>query len=149
MTRKIVKIEQFQGEYRFLSNFYPCVVFLKGVQYPTVEHAYQAGKFRYQNVREVIRDCATPGQAKRKAHVLTLAEKYPLTENFRVRLMKRLLRQKFDRDLNPKLYKSLQQTGDADLVEGNRWGDEFWGVDLRSGKGRNVLGELLMDIRDG
>lgn len=37
-------ISEFQGQYRFLSNFWPAVVQLDGIYYPTVEHAYQAAK---------------------------------------------------------------------------------------------------------
>ncbi len=33
------------------------------------------------------------------------------------------------------------------LQEGNRWGDTFWGVDLRTGKGENKLGKILMRVR--
>ena len=35
--------------------------------------------------------------------------------------------------------------GYAILVEGNSWGDEFWGV--CEGRGENRLGCLLMDVR--
>lgn len=37
-------IKEFQGEYRWLSNFWPARVVLDGVEYPTVENAYQASK---------------------------------------------------------------------------------------------------------
>lgn len=37
-------------------------------------------------------------------------------------------------------------TGDAELIEGNNWGDTFWGV--CNGRGENMLGKLLMEIRD-
>ena len=40
----------------------------------------------------------------------------------------------------------LLATGDAQLVEGNTWGDRFWGV--CRGQGRNQLGQLLMERRD-
>lgn len=33
------------------------------------------------------------------------------------------------------------------IVEFNNWGDTFWGVDLKSGEGKNCLGQLLMKIR--
>ena len=39
---RITRITRFHEEYRFLSNFYPVKVEYDGVQYPTVEHAYQA-----------------------------------------------------------------------------------------------------------
>ena len=33
-------IKEFQGKYRFLSNFYPVFVEYEGEIYPSVEHAY-------------------------------------------------------------------------------------------------------------
>jgi predicted NAD-dependent protein-ADP-ribosyltransferase YbiA (DUF1768 family) len=39
----------------------------------------------------------------------------------------------------------LLETGDAELIEGNDWGDTFWGV--CGGKGNNFLGKLLMEVR--
>src|SRR4051812_21328901 len=38
------RIAEFQGEYRFLSNFWPATVEFEGIRYPTAEHAYQAAK---------------------------------------------------------------------------------------------------------
>ena len=40
----------------------------------------------------------------------------------------------------------LLHTGDALLIEGNTWRDQYWGV--YRGKGMNKLGEILMDLRD-
>jgi hypothetical protein len=54
-----------------------------------------------------------------------------------------LLMQKFTR--HPQLARELVGTGDAELVEGNTWGDEFWGV--CNGRGSNQLGRLLMEVR--
>jgi predicted NAD-dependent protein-ADP-ribosyltransferase YbiA (DUF1768 family) len=60
--------------------------------------------------------------------------------------MRRILVIKFQ---NPELKAKLIATGDAQLVEGNTWGDLFWGVDTTMGVGSNQLGKLLMGIRDG
>jgi len=54
-----------------------------------------------------------------------------------------LVRQKFS---NPQLAKQLLDTKDFELIEGNTWGDTFWGV--CSGKGQNNLGKILMQIRN-
>jgi len=37
-------ITSFQGEYRFLSNFWPCHIVRDGLVYPSLEHAYAASK---------------------------------------------------------------------------------------------------------
>jgi len=57
--------------------------------------------------------------------------------------MLHIVRDKFAR--HPGLKASLRQTGNARLVEGNWWGDTFWGV--CNGKGTNHLGKVLMEVR--
>ena len=57
--------------------------------------------------------------------------------------MLNLVRAKFKQ--NPGLAEKLLNTGERELVEGNQWGDTFWGV--CSGKGENVLGKILMQVR--
>lgn len=134
-------ISEFHGPYRFLSNFWPAEVALDGVTYPNVETAYQAAKVDDPAVREQIRRMA-PGQAKR------FVRRFPLPSDWETRkvaVMEDLVRQKFTRHLA--LAQRLLATGDAELQEGNRWGDAFWGVDLRTGRGSNHLGRLLMKVR--
>jgi predicted NAD-dependent protein-ADP-ribosyltransferase YbiA (DUF1768 family) len=53
------------------------------------------------------------------------------------------VKDKFSR--NPELRVKLLNTGDLQLVEGNYWGDTFWGV--CNGKGENHLGKILMRVR--
>ena len=47
----------------------------------------------------------------------------------------------------PELRKLLLDTGNDLLIEGNWWNDKFWGVCLKTNKGDNFLGEILMSIR--
>lgn len=133
-------ITSFTGEYRFLSNFYRVDVELgrDGDVYPTVENAYQAAKTTDRSERIPFRSC-TPGQAKRMGRRLELR---PDWEEVKVDIMRHLLRQKF---ASGPLARLLLATGDAELVEGNTWNDTFWGV--CRGKGRNMLGKLLMETR--
>lgn len=46
----------------------------------------------------------------------------------------------------PELAQKLLQTYPAVLIEGNYWKDTFWGV--CDGVGANMLGKLLMKVRD-
>ena len=39
----------------------------------------------------------------------------------------------------------LEDTNGKELIEGNPWKDTLWGV--CEGKGRNILGIILMEIR--
>jgi predicted NAD-dependent protein-ADP-ribosyltransferase YbiA (DUF1768 family) len=41
----------------------------------------------------------------------------------------------------------LLNTGDVEIIEGNYWGDVFWGVDMNKDEGQNILGRLIMKIR--
>lgn len=135
-----IMITEFQGANRFLSNFYPAEVEYGGLTYPTVEHAYQAAKTNDTATRIRIRGCSTPSAAKR------LAKTIPLRDNWneiKLVIMAWLVGQKFLRHKD--LQQKLLATGDAELIEGNRWGDKFWGV--CGGQGENHLGKILMHTR--
>lgn len=133
-------ITRFREEYFFLSNFYPVEISMGEEIYPTLEHAYQASKTLDENERLSIQYQPTPGKAKRASAELTVRKDW---DSIKVHIMRNLLEQKFSK---PSLKKMLLETGDEEIVEGNTWGDTFWGV--CKGKGKNVLGKLLMEIRE-
>lgn len=134
-----VVIASFTGQYRFLSNFYPCEIRSDQI-YPSVEHAYQAFKTFDPAQRAEIANALTPGQAKRLGQKVTLRKGW---DEEKLMVMKQLLAEKFD--VGSELAQRLLATGDAELVEGNTWGDKFWGV--YNGQGYNHLGVLLMARR--
>lgn len=131
----------FTGEYRFLSNFYSVQVEYEHEWYPSVEHAYQAAKTERLPERRQIQAAPTPNAAKRLGQRVHCRTDWP---DRRLGVMNALLRQKFAP--GTPLALALIQTGDALLVEGNWWGDRFWGV--CDGVGENHLGFLLMEIRE-
>lgn len=133
-------IDRFRGEYWFLSNFYPCEIFYEGDVYPSVEHAYQAAKTEDSEERSKIRNARTPGEAKRLGKSVTLREDW---EERKLAVMSFLVWQKFVK--NPYLCALLLDTGFTTLVEGNSWGDTFWGK--CRGEGKNWLGVILMLVR--
>ena len=59
--------------------------------------------------------------------------------------MEQGLRAKFEQNILLKTF--LIETGDQELQEGNYWNDKEWGVCLKTNKGKNKLGKLLMKIR--
>ena len=134
------KIKAFSGAFEFLNNFHPSRIEWEGVEYTSVEHAFQATKTLDPLQKASIKECPTPGEARRAGRALKLR---PDWESIRVDVMCRLLREKFS---DPILKQKLLATGQAELIEGNWWGDRFWGV--CDGKGRNMLGKLLMQIRE-
>jgi len=132
-------IETFWGPHRFLSNFHPADVTLDGDRYRTVEHAYQAAKTLDDTERADIRAVLTPREAKALGQRVTLRQDW---DYVKVNAMLDLLRQKFRQE---PLKGRLLATGDKRLIEGNTWGDTFWGV--CDGVGENWLGRLLMQVR--
>lgn len=141
-------IKEFQGDYRFLSNFYPSEIdfefrgngFKGLMRAATVEHAYQAQKAANSFDALRIVGASTPGWAKKLGKAIMLR---PDWDAIKLGVMEELLRIKFN---NPVLAKMLLATGDHELVEGNWWNDTYWGV--CKGVGQNNLGKLLMEIRE-
>ena len=127
---------------RFLSNFYFSSVIYGGAIYPSVEHAFQAAKTLSKRDRERIRRAPSPGVAKKMGGKVRKRKGW---DNMKLEVMEELVEQKFSREP----FKSrLLATGNAILQEGNWWGDTFWGVDQKTGKGENNLGKILMRVRD-
>lgn len=134
-------IDRFTDRYRFLSNFYPAVVTLGDDEYPSVEHAYQAAKTLDLSKRRMIRLAFDARTAKVLARGLLLR---PDWSTVKLEIMERLVKEKFTRHTD--LGNLLLLTGTEELIEGNHWGDTFWGV--CKGKGQNHLGKILMRVRD-
>lgn len=135
-------ITSFQGEYRFLSNFHPIQIRYEGMIYPSVEHAYQASKTKDMWARRDLVGL-TAGQAKRAGRHL---DTWYGWEWKKLRIMELLVRRKFK---DPFLKALLANTGHQRILEGNTWGDKYWGCVYESGRwvGENHLGKILMNIR--
>lgn len=134
-------INSFSGEYRFLSNFYPCSVELDGDVYTSVEHAYQAAKTFDIEERTVLRTTGPANIVKKLGKRVTMR---PDWDTVKVCVMANLVWQKFTN--NTDLQAKLLSTGNKELVEGNWWHDTFWGV--CNGVGENNLGKILMAVRN-
>ena len=135
------KILGFSKEFRYLSNFYPAMVKLDGLEYFSTEHAYQAAKTLDPVEREVIRASTKPGEAKKLGQKVTMREDW---DQVKISIMKDLVSQKFTNHQD--LKENLLATGDSYLEETNTWSDFFWGV--CKGKGENHLGKILMEVRE-
>lgn len=135
-------IDKFQGEFRWLSNFWPCEIVLDGEVYPSVEHAYQAAKTNNIANRKIIQSLKSPGAAKKMGKVVTMRANW---DSIKLRIMEDLVRQKFIKDARLKI--KLLSTGEQELVERNHWNDQFWGV--CNGVGENHLGRIIMKVRKG
>lgn len=138
-------IEEFQGEYRWLSNFWylekPLIY--QGLKFKTNEHFYVAMKTEDFDIRKQVSEHPLKG-LKRFGNSFDLRDNW---DGIKVDVMLQGLRYKFSTE-NPSLRQKLIDTGNIYIQEGNRWNDTFWGVCLKTGKGENHLGKLLMKIRE-
>ena len=139
------KINDFRGKYAFLSNYYNSPVHQELpdgtiIDYPTIEHAFQATKTKDIKMRQRIAAAKTPGEAKKIGRHVQLRSDW---NEIKTDVMLSFVRAKFTW---PDLQAKLLATGDAYLEEGNTWGDRIWGT--VDGEGENRLGKILMQVRD-
>lgn len=139
-------IDRFKEENFFLSNFYPIEIIIGNLKLKSVEHGYCALKTTDMAVREIILNAETAGEAKilgkppEEGGIVILREGWD--QGLKVMVMRSLVNAKFD---IPEMTEKLLATGDQELIEGNWWGDTFWGV--CNGRGKNMLGKILMAKR--
>lgn len=137
-------ITEMKGEYAFLSNFHPSPITIEGQEYPTAEHAFQALKTDDPAERAAIAAAAKPGTAKRLGKKVNLRPGW--NDGVRDAAMTQVIRAKFAP--GTELAARLIATGTARIEEGNTWNDTYWGISLKTGKGKNRLGEILMAQRE-
>ncbi len=146
---------------RFLSNFYPCevtlpaedilcddgtVIALPALDFSSTELAYMAWKTTDLSVRLDIQNMS-PAQAKKLTHEDDFILRPDYSNDGRIYTMLTVVEQKFSKR-NEHLRQLLLETDDATLIEGNVWDDDFFGLDLKTGEGKNYLGKILMYVRD-
>lgn len=134
-------IKGFQGEYRWLSNFYECPVEYDGRKYKSSEAAYQAQKTWDDEQRDLFTEMSPQEAKKVGKNGVELREDW---NEMKIWVMREVLLAKFRQ--NEHLKEKLLATGEKYLEETNWWGDTFWGV--CRGKGQNELGSVLMMVRD-
>ena len=134
------QIDSFTFGQAYLSNFYYADIEYMGLVYPTNEHAFQAQKNSDPAYQSLVQQARMPNLAKRYGRQIKLREDW---EKVKVDIMRNIVMHKFIQ--NPDLKKKLIDTDNIQLIEGNKWGDKFWGT--VDGVGKNYLGIILMDTR--
>ena len=136
-------IDSFRDRYYFLSNMYPTNIKYKGLNFACSESLFQSYKCANNGDRFVF-EFISGYKAKSRGREVKFVENW---DKIKLDAMESTLRLKFS-DKN--LANKLMATKEAELIEGNTWHDNFWGV-CKCGKcsnGKNNLGKLLMKIRD-
>ena len=142
----MAEVIEFYGvtdEYGWCSNFAPFPIQVRGKRWPTSEHFFQARKFEDAESQEEIRQAKTPMIAARMGR----DRKRKLRrdwESVKVAVMREALQAKFQQ--HEDLARQLLATGEAKLVEHTQNYD-YWG-DGGDGRGQNMLGRLLMEVRE-
>lgn len=137
--KKVIKC--FRGKYEFLSNFYhDCYIEADGHVYASSERYFQSMKNDSQIYKSAIAGARCEADAKHLGKNVPLRADW---DDVKDQVMLDGLRLKFS---DPVLRQKLLDTGDAYLEEGNTWGDKYWGT--VKGEGKNMLGKLLMQVRD-
>jgi N-glycosidase YbiA len=129
-------------EFGEFSNFAEFPIRVDGEFWPTSEHYFQAQKFEDAAYRNRIRKTSNPWDAAQlgRDRKVKLRRDW---ESAKVGVMSKALTAKFTQ--HPELKALLLGTGDARLVEHTE-NDSYWG-DGGNGRGRNMLGQLLMQLR--
>lgn len=132
--------------YGAFSNLFQRAIRFEGEEFPTAEHAYQAGKARKKKVRDWILNAPSPGLVAMAAHGLYTWDIVPDWSKIKYDRMRSVLRAKFSQ--HEDLREILLSTDEARLVEAgtvNNAVNRTWGE--VNGKGQNMLGLMLMELR--
>ncbi|MCF0113431.1 MAG: NADAR family protein [Bacilli bacterium] len=132
-------IRQFTKDYDFLNPYYQHLISYHGITYKNAEAAFQAQK-NPKYARQFV-SLSGPKARTLGSKVMPL----PGWEDKQLDVMEDICRAKFsDEELKQKLIATFP----AILINGNTRGEKFWGASLKTGIGRNHLGEILTDIRE-
>ena len=165
-------INEFRGDYAFLSNFYECPVLYEGLCYRNAEADFLAARNlatedevnEYLAKYNINKSDISENFIHSVKLVLTNQKRFSYAkmtaseakkngrhcklrsdwEDSKIRIMEEIIWNKFS--LNGDLKQKLLETDGCNLVEGNTWNDRFWGV--YKGKGENHLGKILESTRN-
>ena len=134
----------FRIEYWVLSNMYPCSIWYEGALdgkyiFRSVETIFQMMKCDDDNEKKGF-ELLNGFEAKKRGRRVKLRDDW---NEIKLDVMRDILEVKFS---IPDLRNKLIRVND-EIVEDNNWGDRYWG--RCNGIGKNMLGKLLMEIRDG
>lgn len=134
------KIESFTGKYSFLSMEYPCEFFMDAIKFKTVSAAYYAQKSQDINAWNKFARL-NPNKARQKAAVLPDTD---IWEAYRFEYLYKANKAKFDS--SQLLKDQLCETKGKILLNKVPYKEEYLGI--FNGSGKNILGKVLMKLRD-
>ena len=140
---KEIKFYHEYEDYGFLSNYYLVNIIIDNITYKSVEHYYQSQKTLENDWAERIINSKTCAEAKALGNSPNIILRIDW-DTWKLTAMRRGLRAKFSQ--HNELQRQLLETKSAILME-NSMDDYYWGIGIK-GTGKNMLGKLLMELRD-
>ena len=148
MSEEICFYRNNEKPYGIFSNLYKREIVFEKRVFPTAEHAYQFAKPREENVRDWLMAAPSAALLAMAAHGLYIWDIRSDWSKIKFDRMRAVLWAKFTQHAD--LADVLLSTGGKILVETPKTNtpvNRLWGrVD---GKGKNMLGTLLMEVRSG
>src|SRR5690349_13257667 len=142
-ANRVIRFYRTGDAYGHFSNFAPFPIRLKDLEWPSTEHYFQAQKFAGTKDEEAVRLADSPMTAAKMGR----ERSRPLRadwESVKDDVMRRAVVAKFEQ--HPKLLGLLLSTGDAEIIEHTK-NDDYW-ADGGDGSGKNMLGRILMEVRE-
>jgi ribA/ribD-fused uncharacterized protein len=143
MPNEVIKFYRTGDPYGEFSNFASYPIKLKDRIWPTVEHYFQAQKFADTKHEDAIQLADSPMTAANMGR----ERSRPLRKDWETvkdDIMREAVLAKFTQYAS--LRELLLSTGDAYIIEHTK-NDNYW-ADGPHGTGRNMLGIILMEVRE-
>ena len=135
------------SKYFPLDNFWEdnIKVVYDGLEYTNSEAAFQSAKLTDKSKRIPFTKMSAQ-QSKFIGKNPRLTKLRPDWNEIKDQVMYDIVRDKMMR--NPWIKDLLLSTDSKIIEEGNYWNDTYWGVNIKTGKGKNQLGKTLMKLRE-
>jgi ribA/ribD-fused uncharacterized protein len=150
MNRKLdtdTQVFFYEQEFYVLSNFSAFTLNWQGIRFDTSEAAYHWEKFKTSKEnRNTIGEEIRLAPSAHEAFQIAQRNKESVREDWnahKISIMREILIEKVKQHEYVK--RKLIETGNRHLIE-DSWRDAFWGWG-EDQRGRNVLGELWMEVR--
>ena len=138
-----IKFYKVNDTYGIFSNFSPSAIVLTSEIWPTVEHFFQASKFLNFGTKDRIKAMESPMDAAKEGRNRDniLRDDW---EQIKDTVMYKAVKAKFLQ--NHEMKSVLLNTGSLPIIE-HTANDNYW-ADGGDGSGKNMLGLILMRVRD-
>lgn len=134
----------YENKFYPFSNFSAFEVIWEGEVWKTVEHAYQAAKFKDEKIKKRIQNARSAHDAMKLAKIVYDDKKRKDWHDVKLSIMESIVRAKLSQHYY--VQKQLILTDNRELIE-NSPRDSYWGWGPEK-NGHNHLGKIWMKLRE-